>query len=53
VLWDIGRKVGLENQVVNETRHKEETERILAGWNELKLERARNEDRRQDDGGQQ
>jgi bacterioferritin len=29
---DIGLKVDLENQVADETRHKEETERILAGW---------------------
>jgi bacterioferritin len=49
---DIGLKVALENQVADETRHKEEIERILAGWNELNLERARNEDRWQDDGGQ-
>jgi len=48
---DIGLKVALENQVADETRHKEEIERILAGWNELNLERARNEDRWQDDGG--
>jgi bacterioferritin len=48
---DIGLKVGLENQVADETRHKEEIERILTGWNELNSERARNEDRWQDDGG--
>jgi bacterioferritin len=29
---DIGLKVDLENQVADETRHKEELERILAGW---------------------
>jgi bacterioferritin len=29
---DIGLKVDLENQVSDETRHKEEIERILAGW---------------------
>ena len=46
---DTGIKVALENQVADETRHKE-IERILAGWNELKLERVRNEDRWQDDG---
>jgi bacterioferritin len=34
-LGDIGLKVGLENQVADETRHKEELERILVGWNEL------------------
>jgi bacterioferritin len=49
---DIGLKVALENQVADETRHREEIERILAGWNNLNLERARNEDRWQDDGGQ-
>jgi bacterioferritin len=49
---DVGLKVGLENQVADETRHKEEIERILAGWNDLNLERARNDDRWQDDGGQ-
>jgi bacterioferritin len=52
-LGDIGLKVGLENQIADETRHKEEIERILIGWNELNLERARNEDRWQDDGGPQ
>ena len=29
---DIGLKVNLENQVADETRHKEEIERILGGW---------------------
>jgi bacterioferritin len=48
---DVGLKVALENQVADETRHKEEIERILAGWNDLNLERARNEDRWDDDGG--
>jgi len=31
---DTGLKVDLENQVADETRHKEELERILAGWDE-------------------
>lgn len=31
---DIGLKVDLENQVADETRHKEEMERILAGWDQ-------------------
>jgi bacterioferritin len=31
---DIGLKVNLENQVADEARHKEEIERILAGWRE-------------------
>ena len=29
---DIGLKVALENQVADETHHKEELERVLAGW---------------------
>lgn len=32
VCGDIGLKVNLENQIADETRHKEELERILAGW---------------------
>lgn len=31
---DVGLKVNLENQVADETRHKEEIERILGGWTE-------------------
>jgi bacterioferritin len=31
-LGEIGLKVNLENQVADETRHKAEIERILAGW---------------------
>ena len=31
---DVGLKVSLENQIADETRHKEEIERVLAGWNE-------------------
>lgn len=31
---DLGLKVDLENQVADETRHKEELERIIAGWDE-------------------
>jgi len=31
---DVGLKVALENQVADETRHKEELERIIAGWDE-------------------
>jgi bacterioferritin len=45
---DIGLKVALENLVADETRHKEEIERILAGWDEIDLEGARSEDRWQD-----
>jgi bacterioferritin len=31
---DCGLKVNLENQVADETRHKEELQRIIAGWDE-------------------
>ena len=31
---DIGLRVSLENQVADETRHKEEIERVLGGWDE-------------------
>jgi bacterioferritin len=31
---DVGLRVSLENQVADETRHKEELERVLAGWDE-------------------
>jgi bacterioferritin len=47
-----GLKVALENLIADETRHKEEIERILAGWDEVNLERPRDEDRWVDDGGQ-
>jgi bacterioferritin len=46
---DVGLKVALENLVADETRHKEELERILAGWNDLHRERNRDEDRWQND----
>jgi len=48
---DIGLRVALENQVADETRHKEEVERILSGWNDSTLERARNEGGWSDDYG--
>jgi bacterioferritin len=31
---DIGLRVSLEGQLADETRHKEELERVLAGWDE-------------------
>jgi bacterioferritin len=31
---DLGLKVVLENQIAEETQHKEELERIIAGWDE-------------------
>jgi len=34
VFGDVGLKVSLENQIADETRHKEEIERVLAGWDE-------------------
>jgi len=47
---EIGLKVALENQLADETRHKEELERIIAGW--FDPERKADENRWQDDGGQ-
>jgi bacterioferritin len=47
---EFGLKVVLENQVADETRHKEELERILAGWSDVSLERTRQHG--QDVGGQ-
>ena len=49
---EIGLKVALENQLADETRHKDELERIIAGWREFDSERTRDEGRWQDDGGQ-
>ena len=51
VCGELGLKVELEKQLANETRHKEELERIMAGWAEVAPERTRREDRWQDDGG--
>lgn len=48
---ELGLKVELENQLADETRHKEELERIIAGWYEADSERTRGDDRWQDDGG--
>jgi len=50
-LCDYGLKVELENILADETRHKEEIERVLMGWNELRIESPEAEDRWQDDGG--
>ncbi|MCI0640086.1 MAG: ferritin-like domain-containing protein [Gemmataceae bacterium] len=50
---DIGLKVSLENMVADETRHKEEIERILAdGWDDFSFKQAQEEDRWKDEGGQ-
>lgn len=49
---DIGLKVGLENLIAAEVRHKEEIERILLGWDDLNPERARPQDDWRDDGGE-
>jgi bacterioferritin len=49
---DIGLRVHLENHLVDETRHKEEIERILAGWDDAAAEKATTDARWQDDGGQ-
>jgi bacterioferritin len=53
VCGELGLKVELENQLADETRHKEELERIIAGWDEVAPEQTRNEARWQDDGGQE
>ena len=49
---EIGLKVALENQLADETRHKEEVERIIAGWYEVDPERPRKDDPLRDIGGQ-
>lgn len=49
---ELGLKVNLENHLADETRHKEELERILSGWYVAEPEHVRSEDRWQDDGGQ-
>jgi bacterioferritin len=49
---DTGLKVALENLIADETRHKEEVERILTGWDDVGPERDRDGDRWVDDGGQ-
>ena len=49
---EIGLKVALENQLADETRHKEEIERIIAGWFEINPRRDLKENRLQDIGGQ-
>lgn len=49
---ELGLKVELENQLADETRHKEELERIIAGWYEVNPERDLTENRLQDIGGQ-
>lgn len=48
---DIELKVVLENQLADETRHKEQIERILVGWDDLEDKR-KIDARWQDDGGQ-
>ena len=39
VCGEIGLKVALENQLADETRHKEEIERIIAGWFDFQPDR--------------
>lgn len=50
---EIGLKVALENQLADETRHKEEIERIIAGWYEVNPDRDLKERRLQQDVGGQ
>jgi bacterioferritin len=47
---ELGLKVALENQLADETRHKEEIERIIEGWYEV--DKTRNQDPLRDIGGQ-
>lgn len=49
---DIGLRVVLESMVADETRHKEEIERVLANWEEFGSEQTDYEHRWIDDGGQ-
>jgi bacterioferritin len=49
---ELGLKVALESQLADETRHKEELERIIAGWYEIDPERERKANSLQDIGGQ-
>jgi hypothetical protein len=49
---ELGLKVALEGQLADETRHKEEIERIIEGWYEVNPERDLKENRLQDVGGQ-
>ena len=49
---ELGLKVALENQLADETRHKEEIERIIAGWYEVDPERDTEGNRTHDLGGQ-
>lgn len=34
---EVGLKVSLENQIADETRHREELERVLAGWDDAEI----------------
>ena len=49
---EIGLKVSLEGQLADETRHKEELERIIDGWNEVHPERLRSPNPLHEIGGQ-
>jgi bacterioferritin len=49
---EIGLKVALENQLADETRHKEEIERIIAGWYEIDPDRNVKDHPLRDIGGQ-
>lgn len=49
---EIGLRVELETRLAEKTRHKEELERIIAGWVDVNPERDLKENRLQDIGGQ-
>jgi len=52
VCGEHGLKVELENQLADETRHKDELERIIAGWYEAGAERNLTQNRARDIGGE-
>ena len=49
---EIGLKVALENQLADETRHKEEIERIIAGWFDFQPDRSLKANTLRDVGGE-
>jgi len=51
-IGELGLKVALESQLADETRHKEELERIIAGWYEADAERIPKGSCLQDVGGE-
>lgn len=48
---ELGLKVALENQLADETRHREELERIIAGWREFSSKPTQSDNGWQEGGG--